>query len=194
VTNHLLFAVLLALPLTIRAEAGDLPHEQPVRASVQVDSAYQAGESADQFTKNLRVAYALAFGGLALGGVTEGPLSAAALIIGPSLGQYFAGAPVAGTAGVVVRGAGLWIVAAGMGLEFLSDPAGRDDEDDNDLITAGTLIFLGGTAYSLIDTYFAVKQNEEPENEAGVTTRILLAPYFSRDGRVLPGLAARITF
>ena len=106
-------------------------------------------------------------------------------IIGPSLGQFYAGSPGQGSLGILIRGIPTVLVAASL--------ANNDDDLQNGLIeiTLASACVIGGSIYSFIDTKFAVRRyNKSQEQHWG------FAPEFfpSSNGGLTPGMLAWTRF
>ena len=83
-------------------------------------------------------------------------------LIGPSVGQFYAGSNSQAWTGSLIRGAGMALMVYGGVQEFDCEYGGNQGEncpvDGNALIFAGEAVVFGGALYSLIDTHFAVKR------------------------------------
>jgi hypothetical protein len=108
---------------------------------------------------------------------TETPEGVGAILIlggllgGPSAGQYALGSPIQGTVAGLVRTAGAVAFVAGLaqalgsafcGMDFSGE--GDDDCSDGDdgesAVVVGGVLYLGATAYSLIDIPFAARREQ----------------------------------
>jgi hypothetical protein len=149
--------------------------------------------------KNAAMAYTLAFGATVLPIAasilifeSEGPVGSSmtigALWLGPSAGQFYARSPVTGFLGTGLRVGGSLIVASSIGAMI-------GDNADASSFLVGFSIFTAGTLYSLVDTYFAVNRANERARKAALSNASLSPMlYPARDGRLIPGLATRVSF
>jgi hypothetical protein len=110
------------------------------------------------------------------------------LFIGPSTGQFHADAPGRAWFGIGLRAVG---AIAGVYYALVIDGPCMSDNCDAYSGAAPLVVLWGiGTAYSLVDTYFAVNRaNERARKAAPVRTSISPALFPTRDGRLAPGLA-----
>lgn len=186
-----------SLPDTAADTVADTSLHAP-QALVAIPPAPQSGPAKDMGT-----AYVLAVGGtfvplVMLSGVEsfEGVMIAAtAFAIGPSAGQFYAGSPATGMAGVLIRVVGgaavTYSVADCLGAMFSDEGCAEGLA----YIGGGLLVF--GLFYSLIDTKGAV-------DRANGSERVSLSPallpvsegrdVMSFPSRWAPGLAFNVTF
>lgn len=104
-----------------------------------------------------------------------GSLILGGLLVGPSLGQFYAGSPVGGFLGFGIRGAGGFMTVLGFIHSFWGRfCSGSEDESCGEnnagsaLLTVGVLTYVGGTLYSLIDAGRAVERHNDRQNQSRV--------------------------
>jgi hypothetical protein len=127
-------------------------------------------------------------GGLAIGG----------LLLGPSAGQIYAGTQSGAWIGVGIRAGGLLLTS--LGLSEFSKSILCSSEDGQDcgspaiavpLLVAGTVTFIGGTVYSVINAGRTVDRvNERRSRVFGWSPIVVPAP----QGRMLAGALAFLRF
>jgi hypothetical protein len=162
--------------------------------------------------KSVGVAYASALAGTVLpiavgtllmeeGGANNyaaGWLVAGGILLGPSTGQFYAQSLGHGLLASLVRtaGAGMLFVGILQGLDFESDEEGEPDDDNQGagLRILGTATFLGGVAFSLIDTYFAVERYRKKQRVPGYSLEIAPTLSPAAGGGLHPGAMALIRF
>ena len=121
-------------------------------------------------------------------------LASSGIILGPSMGEFAARAPVNGLIGMAVRGTGVALLTIGINRHFAS-LCGPDDEcsggdKGSGYTSAGLILMLGGTLYGLVDSPLAaVRHRQARPFHAGLTPVLRPEP----DG-VLPGAMAWIRF
>ncbi len=130
------------------------------------------------------MAYGLAVGGTliaTLGGawlisMDQNPLGGilflSGITVGPSLGQFYAGSVGQGILGTVGRTLGGIIAIVGLaeGLDDLCCDENNDGDNGEGLMLAGSLIFLAGNVYSLVDTHFAINRSLDfHKNQIGLS-------------------------
>lgn len=182
------FILLLLLPLSLAAAAAVSKETGEPKSAVE-----PAAESEYRPAKSVAVAYAWAVGGTVLGA----PLLGLGLIVGPSLGQYYAGSPEQGTRGMLMRLAGAGLVYAGLvhGIGTMGDAGSESDAYvESVLLYGGIGLFFWGAAYSLWDTHRAVDRFNARGKAAGIRAFLSPALFPRGDGRVIPGFAARVGF
>lgn len=116
------------------------------------------------------------------------PLMISGILIGPSVGQFYAGSWVRGIGGILFRSAS----AYGLMMAFsdcpLFDNGDESCGETGERVAAG--IYVVGALYSLIDTYFAVNRANERARrryESRTSLSPILLPV--RDDRRITGLA-----
>ncbi len=121
------------------------------------------------------------------------------ILIGPSAGQYYAGAPGPATGALVLRLAGGGLVLIGLIKAFSNcfwESSSCNSGSGEALL--GTVLFASGSAYSLIDTKFAVDRYNRRERErAAVRTSFSPALFPVGEGSnrsYAPGLAFTASF
>jgi hypothetical protein len=128
-------------------------------------------------------------------------LIAGGLAVGPSAGQWSLGAYPQGALGTLIRLPGMVLVAAGfvqaLGNAFCgmnSDgEEGRNscsEDDGSGLAETGALLYLAGTAYSLVDLPFAVQRKWRRDARYGLAP--VLRP--GLQGGASRGLVAWVRF
>lgn len=193
----LAFLLVIALAAPSGAEDGIPPEEVP--------------------DKSLLVAYGLAVGGTVLpimvgaamadngsdnafSGI-GGALVVGGYLVGPSLGQFYASSVGHGIAASLVRAAGAGLAIVGVVSSILpnqcsiNEDGSRDcdePEDHDNLIYAGTALYLGGMAYSLYDTFDATHnfRRREARRRLGWAPTLRL----DKEGGIRPGAMAFARF
>jgi hypothetical protein len=100
-------------------------------------------------------------------------LGFAGLIAGPSAGQFYAGTPLGGLAGMSIRGLGTYLALSGisdnLGSRSCRQDDGQDCEQGSDgKILLGFAMYAGGVMYSLIDAGLTIgRYNAGREEAAG---------------------------
>jgi hypothetical protein len=131
--------------------------------------------------------------------VPIGTFAVAGLLVGPSLGQMYAGSYGRGTVGIIIRGLGGAFGAAGLAQAVsnvfcMDDGAGsgsscqHEQDSGMQLMWVGVAIYTGGALFSLIDTPSAViRQTDRLRRE-----RYGFTPTFAPDpeGGLTPGALA----
>lgn len=189
-------ATLLTLPLaaiSIPASASDsfaTDRDRPI----SVAAAYNWAVAGTLGTVLAGTALA-AFGGSS-GGATNAGISLilVGLGVGPSAGQFYAGSYYHGLAATTLRGLGAVMLVAGAWESAVGGCSERGSEGSSchdrgvPIALAGSLVYIGGVAYSLIDTRFAVRRRN--------SSRISLTPTLGapRQGDWQPGLQAQVSF
>jgi hypothetical protein len=149
-------------------------------------------------------AYAWALGGTALpiiagmyliqtrAAAPGGLLMASGILVGPSLGQFYAGSLGPGLGATLLRTTGGILMIAGLAEAF--DDWDCDEGrtcDGNNGATLGLLglgAFFGGTLYSFIDTHFAVKRANASVLQMSPEIRL------SKQGAPALGMRASLNF
>ena len=94
--------------------------------------------------------------------VLVGTLAIGGLVIGPSLGQFYASSPGTALLGVFLRflGGGMAITGLSKSVAWCDSETGKDCGDDkgSELMIAGAMLYTGGVVYSLVDGYFSVNR------------------------------------
>jgi hypothetical protein len=124
-----------------------------------------------------------------------GILGVGALTVGPSMGQFKAGAVGHGVAASALRGAGqaIAIVALLRSLCIMCDAeeANAKPSPVGGLVT-GAALYLGGTVYSLVN----IHRTYDAKRESAFASNLRFAPTLAldRDRRIRPGAALSLTF
>jgi hypothetical protein len=135
--------------------------------------------------------------------VPLGTFAVAGLLVGPSMGQMYAGSYGRGTVGILIRGLGGAFGAAGMAQAVsnvfcMGDGAGsgsscqHEQDSGMQLMWVGVAIYTGGALFSLLDTPRAViRQTDRLRRERyGFTPTVAPDPY----GGLTPGALAWARF
>lgn len=122
---------------------------------------------------------------------TGGVLMLGGILVGPSAGEFYAGAYGRGALGISLRTLGGVVLVAGaltgIGSCIDKDPC-TDDHSGRPAVALGSILLLGATAFSVIDTHYAALPNEEHASRIGLTPTLALG------GGLRPGLAAWARF
>ena len=175
---HLLFALLCLTAVYSEAQS-----ETHSRAGVQ--------ESFEQpFQKSKGTAYILSFLGTGIPLLMAAQLSASThggseawiggmvlggVILGPSLGQFYAGSHAGGWLGAGIRTGGLFVTA--LGLAQFSERLFCSEEEESGcddggkaapyLIPGGIALFIGGTIYSFVNAGRTVERFNDSQSRLG---------------------------
>jgi hypothetical protein len=113
-----------------------------------------------------------------------------AMIVGPSIGQIYAGSTLPAVGGMVARGVGAVLLGQSDDCS-VEDCSGLNDGK----YMLGILLFGGGIVYGIVDTKFAVDRANDRARKAALSTANLSPMvYPTRDGRLAPGLAFNASF
>ncbi|MDQ3001185.1 MAG: hypothetical protein M3Y08_07985 [Fibrobacterota bacterium] len=171
----------------------------------------QGNPSLDRQGKML-TAYALGIGGTVLpvtaaimmsnlsndNGALMGTLVLSGLMIGPSLGQFYAGSIGQGFGGLGIRALGGLLTMTGLvlaiGEAFCTEDEGHECNDGSDgtgFFILGAVTYIGGVVYSLVDTRFSVdRYYARKEDSYGLAP--VLVP--QGDGSIKTGATAWMRF
>lgn len=127
-------------------------------------------------------------------------LTLAGAVIGPSLGQYYAGSPLQASLALTGRLAGLGILVWGIarGMENTTCMHHRNMGDDLECaesaggtqIVIGTLLLGGSFLYSLIDTEWSIDR-ARARNAARRNARLSVDPWIAYGGPLSPRIGGR---
>lgn len=111
------------------------------------------------------------------------------VFVGPSMGQFYANSVGTGILCSAIRfgGAALFLSGALAGLG-----GDGDRESGSGKMLAGTLVFIGGTFYSLIDTHLAVDRYKQQYRSMSFEISPTLE--LARGGVIQPGAMAYLRF
>lgn len=193
--------------------------ERPLPVALEAASpiAYEAAPSvtppAKSFARQEGTAYLMAAGstlipvGLAFASANavDNPAFSLSLgfggaLIGPSMGQFYAGSALGGAGGILIRSLGGLLVLNG-GLEAYDDvmcdmdfgggDGDCDGENGRGTMVLGTAIYAAGTVISLLDTHWAY-QRKRRAGQAALQWSPILA--LDRSGKVQSGAAVQMRF
>ena len=194
IRTTVLTGCLACLPATAQSISDSATISQPPAKSELVAYGWALGGTLIPFVSGLIIVQPNKGSGA---NTTANILLGTGLILGPSLGQYYAGSYWRGSFGIVPRVAGSFIFSFGLLVDGLSDDKGavgavRSGAPGGDLILLGGSLMIAGTVYSLIDTHFAVKRANEKVKAQHFGFSPELFP--SSNGGLKPGVMAWARF
>lgn len=202
---------LLILLAPLWASATPLPEEIP-HATVADQSSDPAGSIARPAYKSTHFSIALSVLGSAVpvlvglqmseSGNTANYLVMGGMLVGPSLGQFYAGSLGRGMLGTGIRTGGAFMALQGTVYLLRNSFCDVGDEDECDeseadaaapLLILGTATYLGGAIYSLLDAGWAVQRyNARLDKKRGFGWSPTLSP--APQGGLKPGVLAWMRF
>lgn len=181
----LLASVSLASPAVETAEQRDSYPMDPKPANKTVEMAYAS--------MLLGTVVPIAMGSLLASRSEDSDLApwliVGGVFLGPSTGQFYANSVGTGILSSAIRFGGAALFLSGA----LSGLGGEGDrESGSGRMLAGTMVFIGGTFYSLIDTHLAVDRYRQQYRSMslGISPTLGLA----RGGEMQPGAMAYLRF